>query len=217
MRSSSAGQAQSRSRLRAARRAEPGAALGADVVEPVERLGGRGGVAGRNQDPGLAVVDDGADARVVGRDAGSPQAIASIRTIPNDSGGSVVSTNRSRGAQHAGQLVVRDAVEEVDAIADARRRGLGAEAVEQLAAAGDEQVDVAGARPGERLDRDVEPLEVVGAIEGRDERGDDGVGGDAEPLAQAGRVGARARTSRCRRRSASRSPARACARAPARR
>ena len=41
-------------------------------------------------------------------------------------------------------------------------------------------VEVAVAGPRERLDRDVEALEVVGAVERRDERGDDGVVGDPE-------------------------------------
>ena len=78
------------------------------------------------------------------------------------------------GSQHVGQLAVRDRAEEVDALAHAGGRRLGAEAVEQLAAAGDDQVDVAALRPRgdprQRLDRHVEPLEVVGAVEGRRRR-----------------------------------------------
>ena len=136
--------------------------------------------------------------------AGSPQAIASIRTMPNDSGGSVVSTKRSEARRTSGQLAVGDAIEEVDPLADARRGRLGAEAVEQLAAAGDDQVDVAGAGAGERVDRDVDALEVVGAVEGGDERRDDGIGRDPE-LARAGRsCRDRGRRARCRLRSASR-------------
>ena len=72
---------------------------------------------------------------------GRPQAIASIRTIPNDSGGSVVSRNRSAARSTSGSSRVGDRSEEVDAIADPGARGLSAEVVEQLAAAGDDEVD----------------------------------------------------------------------------
>ncbi len=41
---------------------------------------------------------------------------------------------------------------------------------------------------GEGVDRDVDTLEVVGEIEGRDEGEDDGSAGDAESLTQPGSI-----------------------------
>ena len=79
-----------------------------------------------------------------------------------------------------------DGAEEVHALADAALAGALAEVVDQLAAARDDDVDALVAQLRERVDRDVEALEVVGAVEGGDERSDDRVGGDAEPLAKAG-------------------------------
>ena len=84
----------------------------------------------------------------------------------------MVSRKRSAARSTAGQLGVRHGAEEVDAVRDPGLGGAGAEAVEQLAAAGDDQVHARVAEPGEGVDRDVEALEVVGAVEGRDEGGD---------------------------------------------
>ena len=103
----------------------------------------------------------------------------------------MVSRNRSAARRTLGQLGVGDRAEEVDALArrpaSAARR---AEAVEQLAAAGDDEVHASSPSCGQGVDRDVEALEVVGAVERRDERGDDRVGRDPEPLAQPPRRGA---------------------------
>ena len=114
--------------------------------------------------------------------------MASIRTMPNDSGGSVVSRKRSDARRTSGQLGVGDGAEEVDALADTALAGAPAEVVDQLAAARDDDVDALVAQLRQSVDRDVEALEVMGAVEGRDERRDDRVVGDAEPLAKARRV-----------------------------
>ncbi len=79
-----------------------------------------------------------------------------------------------------------DGAEEVDAFADAALAGPLAEVVDQLASACDDDVDVRVAQLSERVDRDVEALEVMGAVEGCDERGDDRFGGNAEALAKTG-------------------------------
>ena len=77
-----------------------------------------------------------------------------------------------------------DGAEEVDPLRDAALRRSRLELVEQLAAAGDDDVDGLVAQLGQRVDRDVEALEVVGAVERGDEGGDGRVGGDSEALAQ---------------------------------
>ena len=68
--------------------------------------------------------------------------------------------------------------EEVNAPLDPGPHGVGAIAVEQLPTTGDDQVRAGICEPRQGLDREVEPLEVVGAVEGRDEGGDDRVVGD---------------------------------------
>ena len=82
---------------------------------------------------------------------------------------------------------MRDRAEEVDAVGDPGGGRARAKAVEQLPAAGDDQMHALVAEPRQAVDREVETLEVVGAVERRDEAGDDRVGVDAEALRAARR------------------------------
>ena len=78
--------------------------------------------------------------------------------------------------------------EEVDPVRYRGGPGALAKAVEQFATAGDDQMNVGIAERGERVDRDVEALEMMGEIEGRDEGGDRRRRRDPEPLAGAAPV-----------------------------
>ena len=147
------------------------------------------------------------------RSSARPQAMASIRTIPKDSGGSVVSRNRSAARSTSGSSAVGDRAEEVDAIADPGARGLSAEVVEQLAAAGDDEVDAprrsswasASIATSSRLKWWARSRVATNADHRR---------AVVDPeRARAGRPRLRReRTARCRRRSASRSASRGVAR-----
>ncbi len=109
--------------------------------------------------------------------------------MPNDSGGSVVRRKRSDARSTSGRSGCGTAPRKWTRSPTPRSARAPAEVVDQLASARDDDVDVAlVAELGEGVDRDVEPLEVVGAVEGRDEGRDDRVGGNAEPLAQAASV-----------------------------
>ncbi len=82
--------------------------------------------------------------------------------------------------------------EEVDPIGDPGCGRAVAKPVEQLAAARDQQVGRRVApRASERVDRDVEALEVVGAVEGGDERERRRALRNLEPFAKAALGGAR--------------------------
>ena len=97
--------------------------------------------------------------------------------MPNDSGRLGGEEEQVRSAQDVGQLGVGNGAEEVDALADSALAGSGAEVLDQLAAARDDDVDALVAQLRECVDRDVEALEVVGAVEGGDEGRDDRVVG----------------------------------------
>ena len=144
-------------------------------------------VALRREEPG-AVGNDGANAGVVRRDHGQP----GRHRLDEDDAERLRRLGREQeevgGAKDVRQLGVRDGAEEMNALGDSALAGPVAEVLDQLASARDDDVDALVAQLRERVDRDVEPLEVVGAIEGRDERGDDRVGRDAEALAQAASV-----------------------------
>ena len=129
---------------------------------------------------------------------GRPQAIASIRTIPNDSGGSVVSRRRSAPRSTPGSSACGTGPRKWTRSPTPAAVAWSRKAVEQLAASGDHQVRRRrrlGGRarafagdPRQRLDRQVEPLEVVGAVERGDEGRHQRVVRDPEPGAQAGSV-----------------------------
>ena len=159
---------------------------GAATSSPIPAATAAGSPRGTSR-PGRALVDDRPHARVVGRDHRQPARHRLDQDDPERLRGLGGEQEQVGGAQDLGQLGVGDRPEEVDALADPGRRGAVAKAVEQLAAAGDHQVDVV-ADPGERVDRDVQPLEVMGAVEGGDECRDDRVGRDPEPLAQCAAV-----------------------------
>ena len=112
--------------------------------------------------------------------------------MPNDSGGSVVRRNRSAARRTSGSSGWGTAPRKWTRSPTPRSPARRAEVVDQLAAARDDDVDARVAQLGEGVDRDVEALEVMGAVEGGDEGGDDRVVRDAEPLAEAGPIRARA-------------------------
>ena len=131
-------------------------------------------VAARREQPGLALDDHGAHARVVGRDhrqAGRHRLDQDDAERLRRLGGE---QEEVAGAQHVRQLGVGNGAEEVDAVADA---ALAALARSNSSTSSPPPATtmwtplVAQLREG--VDRDVEALEVVRAVEGRDERGDD--------------------------------------------
>ena len=207
MRSSSCGQLHSRERLRAAR-ARPSSRRrsGPGRRSSAERRGDRRRVAALDQQPGLAVVDHRAHARVVGGDrrqaAGhrldqdDPERLRRLGGEQEEVGGAQDARAARRGGRRRGSGPAR------------RPRRLAACARKPSSSSpppATTRWTSRVAEPRERLDRDVEPLEVVGAVEGGDERGDDA----RRPGSRAARgvrsVRRRGRTAPRRRRSASRS------------
>ena len=125
----------------------------------------------------VSLVDDRAHAGVVGRDRRQP---AGHRLDQDDAerlrrlGGEQEEVG---GAQDVGQLGVGDGAEEVDAVARPRprRRGRGSRrAARRRRRRPGGRVVV---EPRQRVDRDVEALEVVGAVERGDEGRDGASGG----------------------------------------
>ncbi len=176
MRSTSRGQLHSRSPSRGRARPSRGAARAPATSSP-SAVATASRVAPRDQQPGLALVDDGAHARVVGGDRRQAARHRLDQDDPERLGRLGGQQEEVGGAQDVGQLGVGD-----------RGRGSGRDrAIPALAARGAEARRAARRRrrrPGGRrgsssrasaVDRDVEPLEVMGAVERRDERGDDRV------------------------------------------
>src|SRR5687768_9208690 len=87
---------------------------------------------------------------------------------------------------------MRDSAQKMNLPSDAALGSAPAEVVNELAAACHDDVCSWVAELCKRVDRDIKALEVVSAIQGRDERGHQRVGGDAQPFAQPRGVGARA-------------------------
>ena len=177
MRSSSARPAPLALRLRAPGRAQPRAPVGARRrrARPSAAATAPASPA-RHQEPGLAVVDHGAHARVVGGDRRQPAGHRLDQDDPERLRRLGRQQEEVGGAQHAGQLGVGDRAEEVDALADPGARGR-ARGSRRAARRRRRRPGGRASSPsrGERVDRDVEPLEVVGAVEGRDERRHDRV------------------------------------------
>ena len=118
--------------------------------------------------------------------------MASMRTIPNDSGGSVVRTNASATRSTAGSspwgTAPRKWTRSATPAVAARSRNPSSNSPPPATSRWG-----GGSPPcaSERVDRDVEALEVVGAVEGGDERERRRALRDLEPFAKAALGGAR--------------------------
>ena len=151
--------------------ARPSGAHVGDLAQPGRD---RADIALRSQEPG-AVGHDGPHARIVRCDHGKPGRHRLDQDDAERLGRLGGEEEQVRSAQDVGQLGVGNRAEEVDALADTALCRSSAEVLDQLAAARDDDVDALVAQLCERVDRHVQALEVVGAVEGGDEGRDDRV------------------------------------------
>ena len=187
MRSSRRGQPQRRSAF--SRPARPSRRRPSGPASTSRRIAAAtaSGVAGRDQEPGLAVVDHRPHARVLGGDRRQPAGHRLDQDDPERLRRLGGEQEQVGGPQDARQLGVGDARRGSGRARRPRRRRPGARKPSSSSPPpGDDQMRTRSSpQPrADRLDRDVEPLEVVGAVERGDEGRDHRVVRDAEPRAQ---------------------------------